>query len=295
MVALSTNFVRGFAGRLSRSLETAVDTLERSDATAVVLDAGLDPAAYEALAQALAASGFPVLAVEAPCPRTRASSAQLCSIERDESDTALAAALDTLRRAARLGARFVVLRLGEVRAMEAEWRLARERFLRDDLGEDLTRRLMQQRRAHGVRPLDVARRVLDPLARAAEAEGLTLAVANGRRFTALPDARELELILDGLEGAPVSPLFDVPAAHLPDVMGFQPFALTQAAFGQAPLVYLGDACGPLGALPPGRGQLDVGAIARALLPSAEMVFSPWSGLTVDESLSAVTALAKLSR
>ena len=67
---------------------------------------------------------------------------------------------------------------------------------------------MEQRRADGQRPLDVARRALDRLARAAESEGVTLVVANGRRFTAVPDARELDALLADLSGAPVAPLFD---------------------------------------------------------------------------------------
>jgi hypothetical protein len=74
-------------------------------------------------------------------------------------------------------------------------------------------------------------------------------------------------------------------------MGLVPFQLTQTAFGQAPLVYLGDACGPIGALPPGSGQLDL--LQIKLAPEAQVVFSPWSGLTVEESLDAVEALQQL--
>ena len=281
MLALSTRFAS------SLPPEQALDHLARSQAEALVLDAGLPPAYWER------AWSVPILAVEAPSPWTPASRAMLCSTDRDEARTALEAALDTVARSAPLGARFVGVWLGEVRGMEPEWLTARERFLRGQLDERLARRLMQQRRALGQRPLDVARRALERLSRVAESEGLTLAVANGRRFTALPDPREIDLLLGDLRGAPIVPLFDVAAAHLPDVMGLQPFAVTEAAFGKAPLCYLGDACGPLGGLPPGRGQLDLGAIAKKLAPEAARVFSPWSGLTVEESLRAVAELARL--
>jgi hypothetical protein len=285
MVALSTRFVGRFGVGLPP--EEALDHFSRSGAEALVLDAGLSPAYWER------EWSVPILAVEAPSPWTPASRAMLCSPDRDEAQTALEAALDTVVRAAPLGARFVGVWLGEVRGMEPEWLTARERFLRGQLDEGLARRLMQRRRALGQRALDIARRALDRLARTAESEGLTLAVANGRRFTALPDARELDLLLGELRGAPVRPLFDVASAHLPDVMGMQPFAVTEAAFGQAPLVYLGDACGPLSGLPPGRGQLELRAIAKKLSPEAELVFSPWSGLTVEESLRAVSEVARL--
>jgi hypothetical protein len=280
MIALSTRFARGFT-----AVGEAADRVARSDAGALVIDRHCPPPYWEI------EWPLPVVAVEAPSPYGRASLAMLSSLDRSEAAVALEAALDTLRRAARLGARFVALWLGEVRAMDAEWKLARERFLRDQLDTRLQRGLMQMRRDEGQRPLDVALRALDRLARAAESEGVTLVVANGRRFTALPDARELDLLLAELSGAPVAPLFDVPAAHLADVMGLQPFAVTQAAFGAAPLVYLGDACGPLGGLPPGRGQLDLAQIPLA--KDAQIAFSPWSGLSVEESFQAVTALAKL--
>jgi hypothetical protein len=272
MVALATRFGRGMPA------EQALDLFARSGASAVVLDRDAHPSYWD--------MEWPVLAVEAPSPRTRASAAMLCSPDRDEARTALDAALDTLRRAGKRSARFMGLWLGELRSMDEAWRLARARFLVDELDERLARRLVQQRRNEGPRAVDAARRALEPLCRAAESEGLTLAIANGRRFIAVPDARELDLLLGDLRGAPLGPLFDVPAAHLPDVMGLQPLELTEAAWGKAPLAYVGDACGPLAGLPPGRGEMR----AVKLADGCERVFSPWSGLTVEESLAALKTL-----
>jgi len=229
---------------------------------------------------------FPVLAVEAPSPRTRASSARLCSPDRDEAKTALEAALDTVQRAAQLGARFAGAWLGELRSMDKEWRFAREKFVRREPDERLAQGLLKQRREEAPRAVDAARRALDRLSRAAESGGLTLTVANARRFTALPEPRELDLLLSDLKGAPLAPLYDIPASHLPDVMGFFPFELTRATFGQAPLVYWGDAAGPIAGLVPGQGELELAKIKLA--EGAELAFSPWSGLSVEESLLAVS-------
>jgi hypothetical protein len=258
--------------------EQALDALERSGASAMVLDREAEPQHWEI--------EFPVLAVEAPSPKSRASAAMLCSPDREEARTALEAALETAKRAAQKGARFLCLWLGELRSMDKEWRFARDKFIRGDLEDRFVQLLLKQRRAEGERAVDAARRVLDRLARTAEGEGLTVAVANARRFIAVPSAWELDLLMRDLRGAPIAPLFDVPAAHLPDVMGFFPLELTQATFGAAPLVYWGDAFGPICGLVPGQGELDLTQIKTA--DNAERVFSPWSGLTLEETFAAVS-------
>jgi hypothetical protein len=191
-------------------------------------------------------------------------------------------------RAGELGARFVVVKAGEVRAFEPDWLRARERFLRGELDTDEAIARMAEREAAGERELDALRRALDSLARAAEGAGVTLCLRNGRRYIELPTARELDRLLGDLAGAPLAPLFDLAAAHLTDVMGFQPLELQLAAFGaRAPLAYVGDACGPVGALAPGRGVLDVAAWIARLRKDAVLAFSPWSGLTVDEVVEAM--------
>ena len=76
---------------------------------------------------------------------------------------------------------------------------------------------------------------------------------------------------------------DVPAAHLVDVMGFAPLALTLAAFAPAPLCYFGDACGAVGSLAPGRGIVDLKAVRAALGDDVRLAFNPWAGLSWTRS------------
>lgn len=284
VIALSTAFSHERALDSSFILEVA----QRAGASALVLHAGLDPARYEGLARDRA--GTEVLALESPCPAGRASAAELAACDRDESRAALAAAEDTVRRAAALGARFVVLRLGEVRALAADWVTTRVRFQQGDLDARAARLAMAPRADAGAPHLDAARRALDRLSRAAESAGVTLLLRNGRRYVDLPSPVELDRLLADLRGAPLAPLLDVPAAHLPDVMGLVPLDLTVAAFGAAaPVVYAGDACGPVGALAPGRGIVDLARAEAALPKDALRVFSPWPGLSVDEVVAAVQA------
>jgi len=290
-VGISTAFAHG----ASLSPAQILDSAARADAGSLILDAGLDPPRYQILERELRRRGdeLPVLALEAPCPAERSAAAQLASTDREESRTALEAAEATVRRASALSARFVIVRLGAVRAADREWTAARQRFLRGELDERTIRAMVEARDAVAERAVDVARRALDRLARAAETAGVTLAVAQPRRFTDLPSPREIDFLLRDLHGAPVAPLFDSANAHLADLMGAWPLALAVASFGPGPLVYLGDACGPVGGLPPGRGIVDF-AFVSGLPRGAAVAFRPWAGLTVDESVRALPAVAGLA-
>jgi sugar phosphate isomerase/epimerase len=287
-VALSTRFI---AGRVMAP-EAILDVAERAQANGLVLDANLSRDLYEPLQLLLARrrDQFPLVALESPCPRSVREGArepELCAPDRDEAQAALEAALATVHRAGEARARFVVVALGEVRQVARDWQFARDRFLRADLDEDLAQRLIYARDGVADRALDGARRALEALAREAERAGVTLALRNGRRYVDVPSPRELDLLRAELAGAPLAPMLDVAAAHLTDVMGFHPLELTLASWAKAPLVYFGDACGPIGALAPGRGIVDLQRVRKAIDDDAAIAFSPWPGLTPEEIVAAL--------
>src|SRR5262249_49446594 len=148
--------------------------------------------------------------------------------DREEAVIALAAARATLRRASELGARFVVLQLGEVVGLERDWIFARDKYLRGALDVQLSLRLKKARDAAKERSLDSARRALDVLA--SEANDVTLLIRCPRRYTELPSPLELDQLLREFSGAPLAPLLDLSSAHLLDDMGFHPLELTLGAF-----------------------------------------------------------------
>lgn len=293
--ALTTAFARSREGA-ALSPAAIVDVALRAGAGAMVLDGGLRAEQYEPLVEELQRRGdeLPILALEAPCPATvrpGARAPELAAPDRDEAQAALAAATATVRRAGALRAPFVIVRLGDVRAAASDWTHARDRFLRGELDAALAQRMLRARDALAERTLDGARRALERLAREAERAGVVLLVRNGRRYVDAPSAPEIDRLRDELRGAPILPLADVAAAHLVDVMGFAPLALTLAAFAAAaPLVYFGDACGPVGALAPGRGVVDLAAVRASLSKDARLAFSPWPGLDVDEVVEAMTTI-----
>lgn len=292
--ALSTVFgsVRQGGGD-ALSPAAIVDACLRAEASAVVLDAELRPALYEPLVAELERRGdeLPVLAIEAPCPTTTRPGArepQLTAYDRDEARAALDAALLTVRRAGELRAPFVVVRLGDVEAVAGDWTHARDHFLRGALDDGLAGRMRQARDAAAERALDGARRALDRLSREAERAGALLLVRNGRRYIDVPSPHELDRLRAELRGAPILPAGDVPAAHLCDVMGFVPLAATLAAYADSPLWFWGDACGPIGALAPGRGVVDLAAARASVGKQARLAFSPWRGLGVDEVVESMS-------
>jgi hypothetical protein len=285
--ALSTVFATRGGGGEALAPSAIVDVCLRAEASAVVLDASLRPALYEPLVSELERRGdeLPVLAIEGPGPtatRPGAREPALTASDRDEARAALDAAILQVRRAGELRAPFVIVRLGDVEAVAADWSHARDQFLRGALDASLAQRMMQARDAAAERALDGAARALERLAREAERAGAVLLVRNGRRYVDVPSPRELDRLRAELAGAPLLPAGDVAAAHLTDVMGFVPLALTLAAYRDAPLWYWGDACGPVGALAPGRGIVDLAAARAALGKQTRLAFSPWAGLTVDE-------------
>jgi hypothetical protein len=270
-----------------------VEVCARAEVSAVVLDGALGPALFEPLVKELARRGdeLPILALEAPCGselRPGARQPALAAHDRDEARAALAAATATVRRAGELRAPFVVVRLGEVEPVAADWSFARDRFLRGALDDELVQQLLSARDDAAERTLDGARRALERLAREAERAGAMLLVRNGRRYLDVPSPRELDRLRAELSGAPILPAGDVPAAHLQDVMGFAPLALTLSACADAPLWYWGDACGPVGALAPGRGIVDLAAARASVADGARLAFAAWPGLTPNEVVDAMS-------
>jgi hypothetical protein len=171
----------------------------------------------------------------------------------------------------------------------------RRAFLRGELDADRERRerLLRRRMVSAERHLDGARRALDALARRADGAGVRLGIRNPGRYLGVPLPLELRLLREDLAGAPIAPAFDAPAAHLADAMGFVPLDDTLAAWSDSPLVQVADACGPVGGLPPGRGELDVSTLVGRLEKTAHAVFPPWPALTPEEVLDGMARLRRL--
>ncbi len=264
---------------------------EQAGATSIGLHAGLTRDQVDTLTTLLAGSSLKVRLVESPLGAGREGTARLSAIDRDEAQTALSAARVTLRRASELGAHDVAVNLGEVVGLDRDWDYARGRFLRGTLDSAIALKLKRARDSAKDRSFDAARRSLEILA--SEASDVRLLVRCPRRYVDFPSPIEWAQLVAELSGAPMAPLFDLPSAHLLDQMGFQPLDLTRETFA-GPVVYVGDACGPVGALGPGRGIVDVAEVVKQLGNKVERwAFRPWPGLSPAEVAEAFSGLSKI--
>ncbi|HEX2570862.1 MAG TPA: hypothetical protein VH877_14990 [Polyangia bacterium] len=282
------------AGAVGQDPDRLMDLFQRAQAAGIELDASLSPPFLEALLLRLRPrlGEFPVWVVENVCPDRREQAAELASHDKEEARTAVRAATETLRLAAELEAGLVSLRLGEVSALKSAWPRVRRRFLRGELDDQALADQLRKRAVLGTSHLDPARRSLEQLARRADDLGLRLGIRTPARFIGLPSAIELLTLLDDLSGAPLVPLWDVPASHLLTAFGV-PFAEITSAWQRAPFVYLGDACGPIAGLAAGRGELDLAGLVRGLTSATRAIFRPWLGLDEDEVLAAMASLQGL--
>lgn len=276
--------------------------LTSQGATTLHLPALVLPGLVEGLAH-LAASPHPplqVVAVDAELgaiadARPQTAWAQLASLDKEESRTAVAVAQSALRVAQTLGARYVRLRLGEVDGLDRLWKGVRAHFLRGAIVEDSEPgdELLRARSALMPRHLDAIRRAIEQLSNHAVRSEQTLLLGYPRRVTELPLPLEVRLLCEEFAGAPIAPSLDLPAAHLASMMRLVAMSDSVRSFGSGPLHCVGDACGPIGALPPGSGEVDVAAVCKALPKTSILSFMPWPGLSIREAMRGYASLARL--
>ncbi len=291
-LGLATTFDRrallGPAALLDRLGELLGRAEVSEDRMAFVLDAQLDgDRLEETMALLEKRREIPVLALEGRSGLKGRPA--LAALDREEARLAITDTEATLRRASQVGAPYVVLRLGWVDGARRDWTYARDRWLRAALSAERARALQHARDRVAAGHVDRARAALDRLCRVADGLGVTLLVKNGQRYVELPAPFEWTQLANELAGAPVQPLFDLPAAHLADRMGFASVALTEATFA-GPLAYLGDACGPIAALPPGHGELGRDAIRERSGKPTHVAYRPWPALGDEEIALALRGL-----
>lgn len=307
---LGTSFgQRVIAGDASDGAASILDAAGRLGAQALYVVADAVGASLAADATQLVArrAELPVVAIDGVLGAARpgplsgsrhgiaAARAQLASLDREEADAAVNVARAGLAFAEELGAAYVVLSLGTARALGRLWRRLRGRYVRGVLhyDESSAEELMAARAGVSTRHVDAALRSLDRVVEEASRRGVSVLVRNPRQPVDLPTAFELSAIRAELRGAPLSPLLDLPAAHLTSMLHCCPLRETVLAFGDGPLSSLADACGPLFGLVPGQGEVDVAAVARALPKEARRAFVPSPGLTLDEVAAGYAAVAAL--
>lgn len=222
--------------------------------------------------------------------------ARACSPDRREADEAVAVAKAALALASDLSAKAIVISLGAVAGSGIE-RLFRRLLGQQARGvllyeDDLALELRSARAALAVDHMDASLRSLDRIVEAAARQGTEILLLNSRGLE-LPLALEFVALAREFGSGPVAPFLDLAAAHWASTLRLVPFSDTVMAFANGPLCSVGDACGPMGGLPPGQGELDLPAICRRLPAHAMRVFLPRPTLSEVEVRAGLTACATL--
>jgi len=280
---------------------------ERLGFRRVALDASLDEASVAVLSASVLGAGLETVLVEAPCPRPPNLGGErppyLASADREER---LAATKDfeaTVATATRLGAKFVVVRLGvlderlgvrDVRLGVRDVRLGVSdvprryaetvrAYARRTLDDEARERLVATRRQLSGRALDLARFGLEPVLERAAAAGVTVGLVNRPRWFEIASAAEVATLLDELRGAPLAPFYDAAAAHVRAALGLGP-GRPAVELERAAGAFFTDAAGLRGGLPWGTGEVDRAEVLAKLPAEASRVLR--SAIATDEEILA---------
>ena len=160
--------------------------------------------------QIIEANVLPIVSVHQPAPWVQHRDGRgntklnLASVDEDERRAAVEYAKESVRWAARVGARRVVVHLGSVtdeEMFEEEFRM-RRMFDGGQAGEpefaDLRERAIERRRREAEPYLEAARRSLLELVQVAEASNIAIGLENRYHYHEIPHPDEYDFLLEGL-------------------------------------------------------------------------------------------------
>lgn len=163
------------------------------------------------LQQVLDASVLPVTSVHQPAPYTRMASgrgnshANLAAVDDDERAEAVAYARTSIEWAARIGAKRLIVHLGQVSDVEEQFEEELEMRRMFDSGHAEEPRFAElreaaiERRSRGAVPyVEAARRSLLELVASARPHGIAVGLENRYHYHEIPQPLEYEPLLDGI-------------------------------------------------------------------------------------------------
>jgi len=269
------------------------DLAEALGASSLALDATLGADYVDEIGLEIATRGLRVAALEHPCPRVRARRApRLATGDREERRAAASLLGATARTAVATGARSW-LRVWGLSTSATGWDRTVAAFARRSSTSTTSSSSRPSARASRRWPStgrgSGSRRPSPPVP-----SGITLSLVNRARWFEIPDEDELGPLLAEFAGAPLAGWLD-PAAGVHQA-GRRPRAAARVLArelrqARRRAAWLTDACGLLGGLPWGRGEVNTGAVARDLEADTLRVVHCSPGATTEELASAVRARA----
>ncbi len=240
--------------------------------TQVELNSILTP---EKLQELLGVGGLKVSSIHCPCPVSLsprgiwAADLSLSSLDKEERREAIWFAKETIKLAARLGVKAVVIHSGRVELdfslEEKLHKLYNQGLTESKEYSETKQELISARNSRAGLYLEAARESLKELAEFAGEEGVVLGLENRVYFYEIPALREMQLLLAELPPELVGFWYDIGHAEVQSRLGFTPWQEWLSHFSKRVVgVHLHDVLGIRDHRAPGTGDVDWDFLAQNL-------------------------------
>jgi sugar phosphate isomerase/epimerase len=234
-------------------------------------------------------TSIPISSIHSPSPAvllpkgTPVASLSLTSVEENERHQAVTFAKKTIGLAYEVGAKAIVLHMGEVPidpGLEDELRrLHQQNLTQSQRYSKVKKSLTYQRVSEAPRYLEAARRSLEELSEDSRAKGVMLGLETRFYFREIPNIGEMEELLRRVEGSLVGYWHDVEHAEVNERLGFTPHEEWVSRFGDGIIgIHLHDVRGICDHHPPGKGEVTWRMVAEYVPHDAIEVceFAEWN-------------------
>jgi len=216
-----------------------------------------------------------ISSVHCPCPNSLSSNGiavshlSLSSTEEIERREAINYANKTIDLASKIGAKTVVLHMGEVPVnAELEEKLRRlyeEGLARSEIYVKVKEELLSERKSKAPLHLAAAMESLEELSEYGRRRGIMLGLENRVYFREIPDINEMEELLSSVEGNCAGYWHDVGHAEVQQHLGFTRHEEWLRRFSEKMIgIHLHDALGISDHLVPGKGNVNWDTVAKYL-------------------------------
>ena len=220
-------------------------------------------------------TSVPISSIHSPCPACLSSEGipiaglSLSSIEETERRQAIGFARKTIDLASRVGARAIIIHMGEVPVspnLEEKLHQLYDEGLAESKEYIQTReQLISERSFKAPRCLEAARRSLDELSKYSKQQGIMLGLESRFYFHEVPDINEMGELLSGAETNSVGYWHDVGHVEVQQRLGFTPHKEWLLRFNDRMIgIHLHDVIGLSDHRAPGKGNVNWGMIAKHL-------------------------------
>jgi len=268
-VSLSTMWVKG---RFSHMAEFTTKAKELGF-THIEANASISPQMLSELIE----TTVPISSIHSPCPAVLSSrgipisSLSLSSLDESERMEAISFTKKTVDLAASMGARAIVLHMGEVpidlSLQDRLHQLYNKDHTRTKEYSQVKEELIYQRISHSLPHLDAARKSLQELSQYSQQKGIMLGLETRFHFNEIPNIDEMAVLLNETSNSLVGYWHDVGHAEVQQQFGFSLHEEWLSRFKDRMVgIHLHDILGISDHQAPGKGNMNWEMVAKYLPP-----------------------------